>query len=42
MAGSRLAFERNEIQLHQVLGSRTSTEGVSGFPLRPRFEPADG
>jgi cyclopropane-fatty-acyl-phospholipid synthase len=42
LAGSRLAFERNEIQLHQVLASRTSTAGVSGFPLRPRFEPADG
>jgi len=25
-----------------VLASRTSAEGVSGFPLRPRFEPADG
>ncbi|MEW1952411.1 class I SAM-dependent methyltransferase [Terrabacter sp. NPDC080008] len=42
LAGSRLAFERNEIQLHQVLASRTSTEGVSGFTLRPRFEPSDG
>lgn len=42
LAGSRLAFERNEIQLHQVLGSRTSSAGVSGFALRPRFEPSDG
>ncbi|GAA1504967.1 class I SAM-dependent methyltransferase [Terrabacter terrae] len=42
LAGSRLAFERNEIQLHQVLASRTSSEGVSGFTLRPRFEPSDG
>lgn len=41
LAGSRLAFERNEIQLHQVLASRTSSVGVSGFTLRPRFEPAD-
>jgi cyclopropane-fatty-acyl-phospholipid synthase len=41
LAGSRLAFERDEIQLHQVLASRTSGEGRSGFPLRPRFEPAD-
>jgi cyclopropane-fatty-acyl-phospholipid synthase len=39
LAGSRLAFERNEIQLHQVLASRTSGEGVSGFTLRPRYEP---
>ena len=35
MAGSRIGFERNEIQLHQVLASRTDDEGVSGFPLRP-------
>jgi cyclopropane-fatty-acyl-phospholipid synthase len=41
LAGSRLSFERNEIQLHQVLASRTSSDGVSGFALRPRFEPAD-
>ena len=41
LAGSRLGFERNGIQLHQVLASRTSEAGVSGFTLRPRFEPAD-
>ena len=35
MASSRLAFERNEIQLHQVLATRTDDEGRSGFPLRP-------
>ena len=34
LAGSRLGFERNEIQLHQVLATRT-TEGDSGAPLRP-------
>jgi cyclopropane-fatty-acyl-phospholipid synthase len=34
LAGSRLAFERNDIQLHQLLLTRT-TGGVSGFPLRP-------
>jgi cyclopropane-fatty-acyl-phospholipid synthase len=39
MAGSRLAFERNQIQLHQVLGVKTSERGESGFPLRPAFEP---
>jgi cyclopropane-fatty-acyl-phospholipid synthase len=39
LAGSRLGFERNEIQLHQVLASRTSSEGASGFELRPQFEP---
>ncbi len=35
MAGSRLAFERNKIQLHQVLASRSGEDGVSGFALRP-------
>ncbi|WP_438387766.1 class I SAM-dependent methyltransferase [Actinopolyspora saharensis] len=34
MAASRLAFERNEIQLHQTLGVR-SDGGVSSMPLRP-------
>ena len=37
MAGSRLAFERNEIQLHQVLAVRTDEEGGDGFPLRPSW-----
>ena len=37
MAGSRLAFERNEIQLHQVLAVRTDDSGHDGFPLRPDF-----
>lgn len=37
MAGSRLAFERNEIQLHHVLATRTDEHGVSGYPLRHRF-----
>ncbi len=37
MAGSRLGFERNEIQLHQVLASRTDSHGNSGFPLRPTW-----
>jgi cyclopropane-fatty-acyl-phospholipid synthase len=37
MAGSRLGFERNEIQLHQVLGVRTDDQGRSGFPLRPTW-----
>ncbi len=34
MAGSRLGFERNEIQLHQVLAVK-ATDGVSAMPLRP-------
>jgi cyclopropane-fatty-acyl-phospholipid synthase len=35
MAGSRLSFERNAIQLHQVLATRTDADGFSGYPLRP-------
>jgi cyclopropane-fatty-acyl-phospholipid synthase len=38
MAGSRLAFERNEIQLHHVLATKTTADGRDGFPLRPSFE----
>ncbi len=37
MAGSRLAFERNGIQLHQILATRTDASGDSGYPLRPDF-----
>jgi cyclopropane-fatty-acyl-phospholipid synthase len=37
MAGSRLAFERNEIQLHQVLAVRTTDDGRDGFGLRPTW-----
>ena len=37
MAGSRLAFERNEIQLHHVLATRTDDAGHDGYPLRPTF-----
>ncbi|MFL6101276.1 MAG: class I SAM-dependent methyltransferase [Actinomycetales bacterium] len=35
MAGSRLSFERNRIQLHQVLGVNTPSSGDAAFPLRP-------
>jgi cyclopropane-fatty-acyl-phospholipid synthase len=37
MAGSRLAFERNEIQLHHVLATKTDAAGHDGYPLRPTF-----
>ena len=37
MAGSRMGFERNEIQLHQVLAGRTDEDGHSAFPLRPTW-----
>jgi len=39
MAGSRLGFERNQIQLHQVLGVKLGPNGRSGMPLRPDWEP---
>lgn len=35
LAGSRLGFVRNWIQLHQVLGVKTDSNGYSGMPLRP-------
>ena len=39
MPGSRLGFERNEIQLHQVLAVKADA-GRSGMPLRPIWETA--
>jgi cyclopropane-fatty-acyl-phospholipid synthase len=39
MAGSRLGFERNHVQLHQILGVRLGENGKSGLPLRPDWEP---
>ena len=38
MAGSRLGFDRNHIELHQVLGVRLHADGTSGMPLRPDWE----
>jgi cyclopropane-fatty-acyl-phospholipid synthase len=37
MAASAVNFEANNIQVHQVLGTKTD-KGRSGLPLRPRFE----
>lgn len=37
MAGSRLAFERNEIELHHVLAVKTDKDGEAGWPLRPTW-----
>ena len=37
LAGSRLSFERNRIQLHQVLAVNTPPFGQAGFPLRPTW-----
>jgi cyclopropane-fatty-acyl-phospholipid synthase len=39
MAGSRLGFDRNQIQLHQILAVKLGTEGKAGMPLRPDWEP---
>ncbi|ERG69187.1 hypothetical protein HMPREF9336_04331 [Segniliparus rugosus ATCC BAA-974] len=39
LAGSRLNFERNNIQLHQVLAVKTDERGGAGLPLRPWWRP---
>jgi cyclopropane-fatty-acyl-phospholipid synthase len=38
MAGSRLGFDRNHIELHQFLGVKLHPDGRSGMPLRPDWE----
>jgi len=35
IAGSRVGFERGEIELHQVLATRNHEDGHADFPLRP-------
>ncbi len=35
MAGSRLGFERNDVQLHHVLAVKPGAGGRHGLPLRP-------
>jgi cyclopropane-fatty-acyl-phospholipid synthase len=40
MAGSRLGFDRNVVQLHQVLGVKLRADGAADMPLRPDWEPA--
>lgn len=37
LAGSRLGFERNKVQLHQVLATRTDEAGGDGMGLRPHW-----
>jgi cyclopropane-fatty-acyl-phospholipid synthase len=37
MAACRVGFERNEVQLAQVLGVRVDDDGNDGFPLRPTW-----
>ena len=38
MAGSRLGFERGEVQLHQVLAVKPFADGSTGVPLRPWWQ----
>ncbi len=40
MAGSQLGFDRNVVQLHQVLGVKLRGDSSAGMPLRPDWEPA--
>jgi cyclopropane-fatty-acyl-phospholipid synthase len=40
MAGSRLGFDTNVVQLHQILGVKLPASGESGMPLRPDWEPS--
>ena len=37
MAGARLGFDTNNVQLHQVLAVKTPRDGSSGFELRPTW-----
>jgi cyclopropane-fatty-acyl-phospholipid synthase len=37
MAACRVGFERNEVQLVQILGAKVGPDGVDGFPLRPTW-----
>jgi cyclopropane-fatty-acyl-phospholipid synthase len=37
LAGVRLAFEQNHIQLHQVLGVKPHPDGRAEMPLRPTW-----
>lgn len=39
LVGSRIGFERNQIQLHQVLCAKPDAGGRSHAPLRPTWEP---
>jgi cyclopropane-fatty-acyl-phospholipid synthase len=38
MAGSRLGFDRNVVELHQILGVKLAADGTSGMPLRPNWD----
>jgi cyclopropane-fatty-acyl-phospholipid synthase len=38
LAGVKLGFERNTVQLHQVLGVKLHPDGRADMPLRPDWE----
>ena len=38
MAASRVGFDLNRLELHQVLGVRLGAHGRSGMPLRSDWE----
>ena len=38
MAGSRVGFDRNVVQLHQILGVKLEADGTSHMPLRPDWD----
>jgi cyclopropane-fatty-acyl-phospholipid synthase len=40
MAISRIGFDLNHIQIHQILGVKVSSRGRSGMGLRPSWESA--
>jgi cyclopropane-fatty-acyl-phospholipid synthase len=40
MAGSRLGFDQNVVELHQILGVKLDVNGASHMPLRPDWEGA--
>jgi cyclopropane-fatty-acyl-phospholipid synthase len=41
MAGSRLGFDRNMVELHQILGVKLTLDGTSSMPLRPNWDKAE-
>jgi cyclopropane-fatty-acyl-phospholipid synthase len=39
LAAARLGFDRNDLQLHQILATRTAGAGDGSYPLRPDWTP---
>ena len=39
LAGSRIGFERGEIELHHVLATKSADGRPAAFPLRPDWRP---